>query len=126
MRCVGKQSPSGRAIADLSKSDCIVTKYCPERQPEQNRVALKTGIALKGQRHTAQGWPRFLRPTLGNGAIIHNPEGVVVLIPHIAFIPFQSMLFKHLAEFILKRDFPVMLFLSSDVLSHDIEIHGTD
>jgi hypothetical protein len=35
--------------------------------------------ALKGHRHRAQGWPRFLRPTLGESGNGDNPERVAAI-----------------------------------------------
>ena len=86
----------------------------------------KLQTAAKRLRHKAQGWPRFLRPTLGKDGPAVNPEGGCALIPQISFIPFQSMLFEHPSEFILEGNSAVMLSLSSDVLHHSIEICKPD
>src|SRR5215469_1662684 len=56
-----------------------------------------------------------LAPTLGTPSPIYiNPERVESG-PNILFVKFDSVSFQQLSEFLLKRNFDVMLFLSVNV-----------
>ena len=54
-----------------------------------------------------------------------NPERVAS-IPQIPFIPFQIMFFQHHPEFLLKTNFPMMLFLRGNIFFNDIQIRRTN
>jgi len=81
--------------------------------------ATPTGLRLKAQGCCTQ------LPWDTNPRDVSNPNGVAAqcaLVPHITFIPFQTVFPEQSPQFILKAHLPVMFFLISNVFLHLLEI----